>query len=54
MKNIIIKLVDAISSEGIEPSIQLTKTNNKMTARLFIGNLPIDIRTREIEDLFYK
>lgn len=25
-----------------------------MSCRIFVGNLPIDIREREIEDLFYK
>lgn len=25
-----------------------------MSCRIFVGNLPIDIREREVEDLFYK
>ena len=25
-----------------------------MGARIYVGNLPMDIRTRDVEDLFYK
>ena len=25
-----------------------------MSARIYVGNLPMDIREREVEDLFYK
>lgn len=25
-----------------------------MSARIYVGNLPLDVREREVEDLFYK
>jgi hypothetical protein len=25
-----------------------------MSARVYVGNLPLDVREREIEDIFYK
>lgn len=43
-----------VSGETVPPSICTTMSRNQNDCRIYVGNLPPDVRTKDIEDLFYK